>query len=42
MLISETPASADSGNRLVAQDVMDYVETLTVVDAVVEGRIVLR
>jgi 2',3'-cyclic-nucleotide 2'-phosphodiesterase (5'-nucleotidase family) len=42
MLISETPASADSGNRLVAQDVMDYVETLKVVDAAVEGRVVLR
>ncbi len=42
MLAGKTHVSADSGTRLVALDVMDYVEALKLVDAKVEGRIVFR
>jgi hypothetical protein len=41
MLAGKTHVSADSGTRLVALDVMDYVEAAKVIDAKVEGRIVL-
>jgi len=41
MLAGEAQVTDDSGSRLVAQDVMDYVEALRSVDAKVEGRIVL-
>lgn len=41
MLAEQKQVSADSGNRLVAQDVIDYVEALQQVDAKVEGRIML-
>jgi 5'-nucleotidase / UDP-sugar diphosphatase len=34
--------SADSGTRLVALDVIDYVEAAKIIDAKVEGRIVFR
>ena len=42
MLAGKTHVSADSGTRLVALDVIDYVEAAKVIDAKVEGRIVLR
>ncbi len=42
MLAGKTHVTADSGTRLVALDVMDYVEALKLVDAKVEGRIVFR
>jgi 5'-nucleotidase/UDP-sugar diphosphatase len=42
MLAGKTQVSADSGTRLVALDVIDYVETLKLIDAKVEGRIVFR
>ncbi|HEX3497005.1 MAG TPA: bifunctional metallophosphatase/5'-nucleotidase, partial [Methylocella sp.] len=42
MLAGKTHVSADSGTRLVALDVIDYVEALKLIDAKVEGRIVLR
>jgi 5'-nucleotidase / UDP-sugar diphosphatase len=42
MLAGKTHVSADSGTRLVALDVMDYVEALKLIDAKVEGRIVFR
>jgi 5'-nucleotidase / UDP-sugar diphosphatase len=42
MLAGKTHVSADSGTRLVALDVIDYVEALKLVDAKVEGRIVFR
>jgi 5'-nucleotidase / UDP-sugar diphosphatase len=42
MLAGKTLVSADSGTRLVVLDVMDYVEALKLIDAKVEGRIVLR
>jgi 5'-nucleotidase/UDP-sugar diphosphatase len=42
MLAGKTLVSADSGTRLVALDVMDYVEALKLIDANVEGRIVFR
>jgi len=42
MLAGKTEVSADSGTRLVALDVIDYVEALKIIDAKVEGRIVFR
>jgi 5'-nucleotidase / UDP-sugar diphosphatase len=42
MLAGKTHVSADSGTRLVALDVIDYVEALKLIDAKVEGRIVFR
>jgi 2',3'-cyclic-nucleotide 2'-phosphodiesterase (5'-nucleotidase family) len=42
MLAGKTQVSADSGTRLVALDVIDYVEALKLIDAKVEGRIVFR
>jgi 5'-nucleotidase/UDP-sugar diphosphatase len=42
MLAGKTHVTADSGTRLVALDVMDYVEALKLIDAKVEGRIVFR
>ncbi len=42
MLAGKTQVSADSGTRLVALDVIDYVEALKIIDAKVEGRIVFR
>ena len=42
MLAGKTHVSADSGTRLVALDVIDYVEALKIIDAKVEGRIVFR
>jgi 2',3'-cyclic-nucleotide 2'-phosphodiesterase (5'-nucleotidase family) len=42
MLTGKTQVSADSGTRLVALDVIDYVEALKRIDAKVEGRIVFR
>ncbi len=41
MLAGKTQVSADSGPRLVALGVIDYVEALKLIDAKVEGRIVL-
>jgi 5'-nucleotidase/UDP-sugar diphosphatase len=41
MLAGKTQVSADSGTRLVALDVIEYVETAKIIDAKVEGRIVL-
>src|SRR3984893_7870877 len=42
MLAGKTHVSPDSGTRLVALDVIDYVDALKLVDAKVEGRIVFR
>ncbi|MGA7383192.1 MAG: 5'-nucleotidase C-terminal domain-containing protein, partial [Methylocella sp.] len=42
MLAGKTHVTADSGTRLVALDVIDYVEGAKVIDAKVEGRIVFR
>ena len=42
MLTGTTRVSADSGTRLVALDVIDYVAALKLIDAKVEGRIVFR
>jgi 5'-nucleotidase / UDP-sugar diphosphatase len=42
MLAGKTHVSADSGTRLVALDVIDYVEAAKIIDAKVEGRIVLQ
>jgi 5'-nucleotidase / UDP-sugar diphosphatase len=42
MLAGKTHVTADSGTRLVALDVIDYVEALKLIDAKVEGRIVFR
>jgi 2',3'-cyclic-nucleotide 2'-phosphodiesterase (5'-nucleotidase family) len=42
MLAGKTHVSADSGTRLVALDVIDYVQALKLIDSKVEGRIVLR
>ena len=42
MLAGKSQVSADSGTRLVALDVIDYVEAAKIIDAKVEGRIVLR
>ena len=42
MLAGKTHVSADSGTRLVALDVIDYVEAAKIIDAKVEGRIVFR
>jgi 2',3'-cyclic-nucleotide 2'-phosphodiesterase (5'-nucleotidase family) len=42
MFAGEAELSADSGTRLVAQDVIDYVEASHRIDAKVEGRIVFR
>ncbi len=42
MLAGKTQVSADSGTRLVALDVIDYVEAAKTIDAKVEGRIVYR
>jgi 5'-nucleotidase / UDP-sugar diphosphatase len=42
MLAGKTHVSADSGTRLVALDVIDYVEAAKIIDARVEGRIVFR
>ncbi|MGH6799952.1 MAG: bifunctional metallophosphatase/5'-nucleotidase [Methylocella sp.] len=42
MLAGKTQVSVDSGTRLVALDVIDYVEALKLIDAKVEGRIVFR
>jgi 5'-nucleotidase/UDP-sugar diphosphatase len=42
MLAGKTRVSADSGTRLVALDVIDYVEVAKTIDAKVEGRIVFR
>ena len=42
MLAGETHVSADSGTRLVALDVIDYIATVKLIDAKIEGRIVFR
>lgn len=42
MLAGKTQATADSGTRLVALDVMDYVEAKKIIDGKVEGRIVFQ
>ncbi|MGB6325851.1 MAG: bifunctional UDP-sugar hydrolase/5'-nucleotidase [Methylocella sp.] len=42
MLAGKTHVTADSGTRLVALDVMDYVEAAKIIDTKVEGRIVFR
>ena len=42
MLQGKTQVTSDSGTRLVALDVIGYAETLKLVDAKVEGRIVFR
>ncbi|MCI0465648.1 MAG: bifunctional metallophosphatase/5'-nucleotidase [Beijerinckiaceae bacterium] len=42
MLAGKTQVTADSGTRLVALDVIGYIETLKTVDAKVEGRIVFE
>jgi 5'-nucleotidase/UDP-sugar diphosphatase len=42
MLAGKTHVSPDSGTRLVALDVIDYVEAAKIIDAKVEGRIVFR
>ncbi len=42
MLAGKTHVTADSGTRLVALDVIDYVEAAKVIDSKVEGRIVFR
>lgn len=42
MLAGEMQANVDSGINLVAQDVIDHVESLKIVEAKVEGRIVFR
>ena len=42
MLAGKTHVSADSGTRLVALDVIDYVAALKLIDAKVEGRIAFR
>ncbi|MGH6867793.1 MAG: bifunctional metallophosphatase/5'-nucleotidase [Methylocella sp.] len=42
MLAGKTHVSADSGTRLVALDVIDYVEASKLIDAKVEGRIVFQ
>ncbi len=42
MLAGKTHVSADSGTRLVALDVIDYVEAAKIIDAKVEGKIVFR
>jgi 5'-nucleotidase / UDP-sugar diphosphatase len=42
MLAGKTHVNADSGTRLVALDVIDYVEALKLIDAKVEGRIEFR
>jgi 5'-nucleotidase/UDP-sugar diphosphatase len=42
MLAGKTHVSADSGTRLVALDVIDYVEAAKIIGAKVEGRIVFR
>lgn len=42
MLAGKMEATRDSGTRLVALDVMDYVEAKKIIDATVEGRIVFQ
>jgi hypothetical protein len=42
MLAGKTHVSPDSGTRLAALDVIDYVEAAKIIDAKVEGRIVFR
>ncbi|MDQ6703243.1 MAG: bifunctional metallophosphatase/5'-nucleotidase [Pseudomonadota bacterium] len=42
MLAGKTHVTADSGTRLVALDVIDYVEAAKIIDAKVEGRIEFR
>ena len=42
MLAGKTHVTADSGTRLVALDVIDYVEAAKIIDAKVEGRIVFQ
>lgn len=42
MLAGMTRATADSGMRLVALDVMDYVEAKKIIDGKVEGRILFQ
>jgi 2',3'-cyclic-nucleotide 2'-phosphodiesterase (5'-nucleotidase family) len=41
MLAGKTHVSADSGTRLIALDVIDYIAAAKLIDAKVEGRIVL-
>jgi hypothetical protein len=42
MLAGNTHVSADSGTRLVALDVIDYIAALKLIDAKIEGRVVFR
>jgi len=42
MLAGKTHVSADSGTKLVALDVIDYIAAAKLIDARVEGRIVFR
>jgi hypothetical protein len=41
MLAGKTHVSADSGTRLIALDVINYIAAAKLIDAKVEGRIVL-
>ncbi|HUB64409.1 MAG TPA: bifunctional UDP-sugar hydrolase/5'-nucleotidase [Methylocella sp.] len=42
MLAGKTHVSADSGTRLVALDVIDYIASVKLIDAKIEGRIVFQ
>ncbi len=42
MLAGKTHVSADSGTRLAALDVIDYIAAAKLIDAKIEGRIVFR
>jgi len=42
MLAGKTHVSADSGTRLVALDVIDYIAAAKLINAKIEGRIVFR
>jgi 5'-nucleotidase/UDP-sugar diphosphatase len=42
MLAGKTHVSADSGTRLVALDVIDYIAAVKLIDAKIEGRIVFQ